>query len=114
MGTHPIFESDFDCLTEWKTKWMIRWTWMVLLPRPWSWSRQVRLIQNKRNEKSVKSALTQRPDVTLACSRAKAVRDSFGETFRKMQSLFVSTTINAMFLVSRNEKAVKNVAWKRA
>jgi len=18
MGTHPIFESDFDCLTEWK------------------------------------------------------------------------------------------------
>jgi len=20
MGTHPIFESDFDCLTDWKTK----------------------------------------------------------------------------------------------
>jgi len=19
MGTHPIFESDFDCLTEWET-----------------------------------------------------------------------------------------------
>jgi len=19
MGTHPIFESDFDCLTEWKS-----------------------------------------------------------------------------------------------
>jgi len=19
MGTHPIFESDFDCLTEWQT-----------------------------------------------------------------------------------------------
>jgi len=19
MGTHPIFESDFDCLTEWRT-----------------------------------------------------------------------------------------------
>jgi len=19
MGTHPIFESDFDCLTEWMT-----------------------------------------------------------------------------------------------
>jgi len=22
MGTHPIFESDFDCLTEWEE---IRW-----------------------------------------------------------------------------------------
>jgi len=21
MGTHPIFESDFDCLTEWKQLW---------------------------------------------------------------------------------------------
>jgi len=21
MGTHPIFESDFDCLTEGKTEW---------------------------------------------------------------------------------------------
>jgi len=21
MGTHPIFESDFDCLTEWQERW---------------------------------------------------------------------------------------------
>jgi len=21
MGTHPIFESDFDCLTEWLERW---------------------------------------------------------------------------------------------
>jgi len=21
MGTHPIFESDFDCLTDWNEKW---------------------------------------------------------------------------------------------
>jgi len=21
MGTHPIFESDFDCLTDWYEKW---------------------------------------------------------------------------------------------
>jgi len=21
MGTHPIFESDFDCLTEIRTEW---------------------------------------------------------------------------------------------
>jgi len=22
MGTHPIFESDFDCLTEWRDRKM--------------------------------------------------------------------------------------------
>jgi len=24
MGTHPIFESDFDCLTDLKSKWTAR------------------------------------------------------------------------------------------
>jgi len=28
MGTHPIFESDFDCLTEWQE----RRFWLLGLP----------------------------------------------------------------------------------
>merc|ERR1712131_67266 len=28
MGTHPIFESDFDCLTDFSTKWV----WILKLP----------------------------------------------------------------------------------
>merc|ERR1712168_1253434 len=31
MGTHPIFESDFDCLTEWLTHYRKRF--LLLVPR---------------------------------------------------------------------------------
>merc|ERR1712137_651656 len=31
MGTHPIFESDFDCLTEEKTVVMLRLNWARFL-----------------------------------------------------------------------------------
>merc|ERR1712131_460798 len=31
MGTHPIFESDFDCLTEWLTHYRKRFS--LLVPR---------------------------------------------------------------------------------
>jgi len=29
MGTHPIFESDFDCLTEFR-EWSCEWTWRAV------------------------------------------------------------------------------------
>merc|ERR1711990_707053 len=32
MGTHPIFESDFDCLTEMLYRYLGKWQSMVLRP----------------------------------------------------------------------------------
>merc|ERR1711892_885944 len=96
MGTHPIFESDFDCLTEKlnrndeakleaRTKWKPMREVASVATRQWSLMYRA-MIRAKRNGKSVKSASTRPVAVTLASSHARGARVSSGGTFRRMPS----------------------------
>merc|ERR1712127_994960 len=107
MGTHPIFESDFDCLTEDILKWNRRLSSPILgtqetsqpLLRPWWASPPIphRHVRIRAISVSVKSALIKQPVDTLACLRAKDAKDSSAETSRKTLDSFAFTIIIAMY-----------------
>merc|ERR1711953_788602 len=86
MGTHPIFESDFDCLTEWK--------------------------QSRRRSRRVSGFKQQRKGAKSSKKSAMRNEQRWPPSSKKLKKEDKKSHLNGM-LISRQKKDMPSLAMKK-